>query len=160
MNCSLSSVPAFKFLAIALFASGIAATGQAESRVPCKSLPAAVLHQAKAEAGDATIRDCIQDKENGKLTFEVETRQQDGKSKDIALDASGRVLELEQEITGGSLPPAVSDAIAKAAEGGKAGKIESVSRGGAIASYETTITKNGRRREVAFSPEGTPVKPD
>jgi hypothetical protein len=160
MNCTLFSVSAFTFLAVALLASGSPATGHAESRVPCKSLPAAVLHQAKAEAGDATIRGCVKDKENGKLTYEVETTRPDGRSKDIALDASGTVLEVEQEILAGSLPPAVSGAIAKAANGGKAGKIESVTRGGVIASYETTITKDGRRREVAFSPEGAPVKAD
>lgn len=155
MNCT-----SFTFLAIALLGSGIAAAGHAESRVPCRSLPAVVLHQAKAEAGDATIRGCVKDRENGKLTYEVETTQQDGRSKDIALDASGTVLEVEQEIMAGSLPAAVSDAIAKAADGGTAGKIESVTRGSAIASYETTITRNGRRREVAFSPQGAPVKAD
>ena len=160
MNCTLFSVSGFTLLAVALLASGSAATGHAESGVPCKSLPAAVFHQAKAEAGDATIRGCVKDKENGKFTYEVETTQPDGRSKDIALDASGTVLEVEQEIMAGSLPSAVSGAIAKAAHGGKAGKIESVTRGGVIASYETTITKDGRRREVAFSPEGAPVTAD
>lgn len=155
MNCT-----SFTLLGIALLGSGIAATANAESRVPCKSLPAVVLHQVKAEAGDATIRGCVKDREKGKLTYEVETTQQDGRSKDIALDASGTVLEVEQETMAGNLPPAVSDAIAKAADGGKAGKIESVSRRGVIASYETTITKNGRQREVAFSPQGAPVRAD
>jgi hypothetical protein len=150
----------FTFVAVALLAIGIAPTGHAESRVPCRSLPAAVLHQAKVEAGDAAIRGCVREKEHGRLTYEMETTQPDGRSKDIALDASGRVLEVEQEIMAGSLPPAVSDAIAKAADGGKAGKIESVTRGGVIASYETTITKSGRRREVAFSPQGAPVTAD
>jgi hypothetical protein len=82
-----------------------------------------------------------------------------GKSKDITLDVSGSVLEVEQEGAAGSLPPAVSDAIAKAPHSSKIGKVESV-REGAIASYETTITSNGERREVAFSPRGAPVKAD
>ena len=63
----------------------------------------------------------------------------DGRSKDIALEASGSVLEVEREVAAGNLPTAVSDAIARAANGGKFGKIESVTRGGVIASYETTI---------------------
>jgi hypothetical protein len=67
---------------------------------------------------------------------------------------------LEQEVATGSLPPAVSDAIARAAHGGKIGKVESVTREGVIASYETTITAKGRRREIAFSPQGDPVKAD
>jgi threonine dehydrogenase-like Zn-dependent dehydrogenase len=147
-------------LAIAFSASMIAAaTVHAESHVSCNTLPAAVLQHAKLEAGDATIRGCVKDKENGKLIYEVETLK-DGKSMDIVLDASGTVLEVEQEVAASNVPAAVSDAIAKAANGGKVGKIESVSRNGAIASYETTIASQGRRREVAFSPEGAPVKAD
>jgi hypothetical protein len=151
-----------RFLTATILATGIAvpAPARAESHVPCKSLPAAVLQQAKVEAGDATIRGCVKDRVNGKLTYELETMQQDGRSKDITLDASGRVLEVEQEVMGSGLPPAVSAAIAKAADGGKAGKIESVTRRGVIASYETTITSKGQRREVAFSPQGAPVKAD
>ena len=83
-----------------------------------------------------------------------------GKSKDITPAVSGTVLEVEQEVAVSSLPPAVSDAIAKAAHRGKIGKVESVTREGAIASYETTITSNGERREVAFSPQGAPVEAD
>jgi hypothetical protein len=136
-----------------------AATAYAESHVPCNTLPAAVLQHAKLETGDATVRGCVKDRENGKLTYEVETLK-DGKSRDITLDVSGTVLEVEQEVAVSSLPPAVSDAIAKAAHRGKIGKVESVTRNGAIASYETTITSNGERREVAFSPQGAPVKAD
>ncbi len=142
--------------------TGIAAaatTAQAESHVSCNTLPAAVLSQVKTEAGDATIRGCVKDKENGKLIYEVETLK-DGRSRDIEFDGSGSVLEVEQEVTASSVPAAVSDAIATAAKGGKVGKIESVTRGGSIASYETTITRQGQRREVAFSPQGAPVKAD
>jgi hypothetical protein len=146
------------FLAIA-FSTSMIATAYAESHVPCNTLPAVVLQHAKLEAGDATVRGCVKDRENGKLTYEVETLK-DGKSKDITLDVSGTVLEVEQEVAVSSLPPAVSDAIAKAAHSGKIGKVESVTREGAIASYETTITSDGQRREVAFSPQGAPVKAD
>jgi hypothetical protein len=136
-----------------------ATTAYAESHVPCNTLPAAVLQHAKLEAGDATVRGCVKDGENGKLTYEVETLKH-GRSKDITLDASGTILEVEQEVAISSLPPAVSDAIAQAAHSRKIRKVESVTRQGAIASYETTITSNGQRREVAFSPQGAPVKAD
>jgi hypothetical protein len=150
------------FIFVIAVVAGIApaaTTAQAESHVSCNTLPAAVLSHAKSEAGDATIRGCVKEKENGKLTYEVETLK-DGRSRDIEFDASGSVLEIEQEVTGSSVPVAVSAAIATAAKGGKAGKIESVTRGGAIASYEATITRQGQRHEVAFSPQGTPVKAD
>jgi hypothetical protein len=152
--------PTWTAAILALIATAAQLTAaQAEARVPCKTLPAAVLHQAKVEVGDATIRGCVKDKEDGKLTYEVETLK-DGRSRDILFDASGTVLEVEQEVAAGSLPPAVSDAIARAANGSKVGKVESVTRGGVIASYETTIMKKGRRQEIAFSPQGTPVKAD
>ena len=141
----------------ALIATLVAA--QAETHVPCNTLPAAVLRQAKIEIGDATLHGCVKDQENGKLTYEVETLK-NGKSRDILLDDSGSVLELEQEVAADSLPPAVSDAIARAAHGGKVGKVESVTRGGVIASYETTIVTRGRRGEIAFSPQGDRVKAD
>src|ERR1700758_4992647 len=144
---------------LAGIAAAAAPIARAESHVPCNTLPPTVFSQGKTEAGDATIRGCVKDKENGKVIYEVETLK-DGKSRDIVLDSSGSVLEVEQEVTASSLPGPVSDAIAKAAQGGKVGKIESVTRGGTIASYETTITNEGRRSEVAFSPEGAPVKAD
>jgi hypothetical protein len=152
--------PTWTAAILALIATAAQLTAaQAEAHVPCKTLPAAVLHQAKVEAGDATIRGCVKDKEDGKLTYEVETLK-DGRSRDILFDDSGTVLEVEQEVAAGSLPPAVSDAIARAANGSKVGKVESVTRGGVIASYETTIMKKGRRQEIAFSPQGNPVKAD
>jgi hypothetical protein len=77
------------------------------------------------------------------------------------LDAPDRSLKSHRR-SGSSLPASVSDAIAKVAQGSKVGKgkVESVTRGGAMASYETTITRNGQRREVAFNSEGAPVKAD
>jgi hypothetical protein len=147
------------FLATLIAAIAHVTAAQAETHVPCDTLPAAVLHQAKIEAGDATVHSCVKDRENGKLIYEVETLK-NGMSKDIALDASGSVLEVEQEVAAGSLPPAVSDAIARTAHGAKVGKIESVTRGGVIASYETTIVDKGRRREIAFDPQGAAVKAD
>jgi len=154
-----TSLAIFATAFLAGIAAAAATSARAESRVSCDTLPARILSRAKSEAGDATIRGCVKDKESGKVTYEVETLK-DGRSMDFVLDASGSVIEVEQEVTVSSLPTAVSDAIAKAAQGGKVGKVESVSRGGAIASYETTITRNGQRREVAFSPQGNPVKAD
>jgi hypothetical protein len=78
----------------------------------------------------------------------VETLK-DGKSKDVPLDLSGTVLEVEQEVAASRQPPAVSDSIAKAAHSSNVGNVESV-RERAIASYETR--SNGQRREVASVP--------
>src|SRR6476620_12470297 len=98
------SRPSLAIIATA-FLAGIAAAAipaRAESRVSCDTLPVRVLSRAKSEAGDATIHGCVKDKENGKVTYEVETLK-DGKSRDFVLDASGSVIEVEQEVTDGSV---------------------------------------------------------
>ena len=143
----------------AVLAAGAAATAYGEVKVSCDTLPAAVLQQAKTEAPGAAIHGCVRDKENGKLMYEVETIQ-DGKSKDMTFDANGGLMEVEQQVDHESLPAAVSGAITKAANGADIGKVESVTRGGSVVSYETTITRKGKHKEVAFSPEGAPMKAD
>jgi hypothetical protein len=75
-------------------------------------------------------------------------------SRDIALGTTGSPVEIEQETPAGNLPVAGSEAIA--ANGGRVGKIESLTRGRTIASYQTTI----KSKEVAFSPQGVPVNVD
>jgi hypothetical protein len=119
-------------------------------------LPPAVRDHAPTEAEDATIRGCVKDKENGEVIYKVKTSK-NRRSRDIVLRISGSLIEVEQEVTPGSVPVAVADAIAEAAQCGKVGKVESVLRGGAVASYETTITRQGRRLEAAFSPQGVGV---
>ncbi len=146
-------------LAATLVVAGSAARAHGETKVSCDTVPAAVLHEAKAQAPGASIRGCVRDKENGKLTYEVETIQ-DNKSKDMTFDASGGLIEIEQQVDRDSLPAAVSIAMATSAKGGEIGKIESVTRGSSVVSYETTIKRKGKRNEVAFSPEGTPMKAD
>jgi hypothetical protein len=58
------------------------------------------------------------------------------------------------------LPPPVAAAFAKAASGGKLGKVESLTRQGQLIAYESTIEKGGKHRELAFHPDGTPMKAD
>ena len=146
-------------LVAAILACAATPSAKAESRVPCTALPSTVLDHAKAEAPEATIRGCVKDREGGKLVYEVETTT-NGKSKDMTFDSAGTVIEVEQEIDRASLPPAVSSALLQAATGGQIGKVESVAKGGIITTYETVVTRKGRKHEVAFRPDGTAVKPD
>jgi hypothetical protein len=39
-------------------------------------------------------------------------------------------------------------------------KIESVTKGGKLTSYEATVLKNGKHLEIAVAPDGTPVLED
>lgn len=128
-----------------------------EHKVPCSTLPPVVLAQGTKLLDGGTIKSCVKDTSAGKVSYELETVK-DGRSKDISLDAKGNVLEVEEQVDQANLPAPVAAAIQKTAHGGTVGKVESLTRGGVLVSYETTITSNGKRHEVTFRPDGSATK--
>jgi hypothetical protein len=132
----------------------------AEHSVPCSTLPDAVQQRSKSllEPG-TTVHGCVKDVSAGKTTYEMELLTPKG-SKDVTFSPQGDVLEIEQQVDPAALPPPVAAAFAKAASGGKLGKVESLTRQGKLIAYESTVVKGGRHSEVAFSPDGAPMKAD
>ena len=132
----------------------------AEHSVPCNTLPDAVQQHSKSllETG-TTVKGCVKDVSGGKTTYEMELVTPKG-SKDVTFSPTGDVVEVEQEVEPSTLPTPVAAAFAKAASGGKLGKVESLTRQGRLISYESTVEKGGKHREVAFSPDGAPMKAD
>jgi hypothetical protein len=132
----------------------------AEHSVPCNTLPDAVQQHSKSllEPG-TTVKGCVKDISGGKTTYEMELVTPQG-SKDVTFNAAGDVLEIEQQVDPATLPAPVAAAFAKAATGGKLGKVESLTRQGQLIAYESTIEKGGKHRELAFHPDGTPMKAD
>jgi hypothetical protein len=131
----------------------------AERKVPCSTLPAAVQQKIKTEFAGAAVQGCVKDVSRGKTTYELETLK-DGRGKDVTFDATGAVLEVEQQINETSLPQPVATSLRKACSGGKLGRIESLTRGGVLISYEAVITRGGKHKEVAFRPDGSAMKAD
>jgi hypothetical protein len=132
----------------------------AEHSVPCNTLPAAVQQRSKSllEPG-TTLRGCVKDVSAGKITYEIELLTSQG-SKDVTVSPQGEVLEVEQQVDPATLPAPVAAAFAKAATGGKLGKVESLTRQGQLIAFESTIEKGGKHHEVAFRPDGAPAKAD
>jgi hypothetical protein len=132
----------------------------AEHSVPCSTLPDAVQQRSKSllEPG-TTVHGCVKDVSAGKTTYEMELLTPKG-SKDVTFSPQGDVLEIEQQVDPAALPPPVAAAFAKASSGGKLGKVESLTRQGKLIAYESTVVKGGRHSEVAFSPDGAPMKAD
>ena len=128
-----------------------------EHKVPCSALPPVVVAQGTKMLDGGTIKSCVKDASGGKVSYELETLK-NGRSKDISLDAKGNVLEIEEQVDQANLPAPVAASIQKAAHGGTVGKVESLTRGGVLVSYETTITLNGKRHEVTFRPDGSATK--
>ena len=129
----------------------------AEKKIQSKDLPPAVQKAVPAETKGAEIKGYNQETEKGKTFYEVETML-NGKSRDLLFDASGALVEVEEEIALDSIPSAAKAAIEKRAASGKVNKVESVTKGRSV-SYEAAITsKTGKRSEVAVKADGSPVK--
>jgi hypothetical protein len=144
-------------IVIATAAVSLSVVLAAEKKIGPQDLPAAVQKAVPDETKGAQIKGYNQETEKGKTFYEVETML-NGKSRDLLFDASGALVEVEEEIAIDSIPPAAKAAIEKRAAGGKVNKVESVTRGH-IVSYEAEITsKTGKRSEVAVKPDGSPVK--
>jgi hypothetical protein len=148
----------FFLLATALAISSCAYA--AEHSVPCSTLPDAVQQRSKSllEPG-TTVHGCVKDISAGKTTYEMELLTPQG-SKDVTFSPLGDVLEIEQQVDPATLPPPVAAAFAKAAGGGKLGKVESLTRHGQLIAYESTVVKGSKHRELAFRPDGTAMKAD
>ena len=141
-------------VAAAVFLGSIFAV---EKKIGAKDLPPAVQKAVPRQTKGAEIKGYNQETEKGKTFYEVETML-NGKSRDLLFDASGALVEVEEEIALDSIPSAAKAAIQKRAANGKVNKVESVTRGQSV-SYEAEITsKTGKRSEVAVQADGSPMK--
>src|SRR5258706_16457879 len=85
-----------------------------EQRAPRRDLPAAVARTVDAQARGATIRGFSREKENGQTFYEVELRV-NGHSRDVLMDTTGAVVEVEEQVDVATLPAAVRAGLMAAA---------------------------------------------
>jgi uncharacterized membrane protein YkoI len=124
-----------------------------EKQITYNDLPAAVQKTAQRESQEATVMRYSKEVENGKVEYEVEMIVA-GKSKDVSIDLSGKVIEIEQQVSLDTVPMAAMAAIRKGAAGGSIRKVEQVSSNGEIA-YEAQILNNGQHREIRVHADGS-----
>jgi uncharacterized membrane protein YkoI len=127
-----------------------------EKPIKMKDLPPAVQKAVHEHTKGAELKGLSKEVENGKTFYEVETVV-NGHSRDLLLDKTGTVVELEEEVALDSIPGLVRSAIEKKSAGGKITKVEMVTKGSSV-SYEAAITKNGKKLEVAVKPDGSSAK--
>jgi uncharacterized membrane protein YkoI len=138
-------------LALALGVTGLSA---ADKKVQMKDLPAAVQKTVRAEeAKGARIVGLAAEVEGGKTMYEVETTV-GGHTRDLLLDAAGRIVETEDETSIDTVPAAVKTALEAR---GTVGKVETVTKGKTV-TYEAVVEKNGKKTEVAVNAAGKPIK--
>jgi hypothetical protein len=131
------------------------ARGQ-EQRIKRSDLPLAVERAVAAQSQGATIRGFSREREQGQTFYEVELVVQ-GHGRDVLLDSAGAVVEVEEEMSPGSLPAAVLAGLTARAGAGKLLKIESITKQGRLVAYEAQVVTGGKRSEVQVGPDGKPL---
>ena len=127
-----------------------------EKRVKMKDLPAPVQKTVREQSKGATIKGLSKEVEDGKTLYEVELAVS-GHSKDVTMDSSGTVVEVEEQVQLSSLPEAVQTAIKQSAGSAPISMIESVVKGGTLQYYEIHIRKNGKKSEIKIGTDGKQI---
>jgi hypothetical protein len=148
-----SKSTAVAVLAVAMvFAASASAQ---EKRIKKSDLPAAVQKSADEQAKGATVLGYNKEVEGGKVAYEVELKV-NGHSKDVTMDEQGTVLEIEEQVVLDALPAAVREGLQKAAGKATIGKVESLTKKGALVAYEAVVTNGKKKSEIQVGPDGKP----
>jgi uncharacterized membrane protein YkoI len=165
-KAQLESVPLFfrsekkmklKFMLVASGLLVCAGGSHAQERkIKRADLPPAVEKTVAAESAGATIKGLSTEKEKGETYYEVEMTV-NGHSKDVLINTSGAVVEVEEEVAMDKLPGEVKAGLEAKAGAGKILKVESLMKKGKLVAYEAQIVSKGKKSEVQVGPDGKPL---
>jgi uncharacterized membrane protein YkoI len=136
----------------AVFATLSSANAQ-EKKITRADLPVAVQKTVDAQTQGATIRGFSTEMENGKRIYEAELTV-NGHSKDVSMDKDGNIVEIEEQVSLDSLPPAVRDGLAHAAGSGTITKVEALTKNNKLVAYEAAVKNGAKRVEIQVGPDG------
>jgi len=128
-----------------------------EKRIKRSDLPAAVQKTVHDQSAGATIKGFSEEKENGQTFYEAEMVV-NGLAKDILMDPSGAVVEVEQQVPFNSLPAEVKSALHAKAGKGKIEKVESLAKHDKLVAYEAVVRTDGKKSEIQVGPDGKPLR--
>ncbi len=129
-----------------------------EKKVKLQDLPAAVQKTVAEQSKGATIRGFAEETEGGKTYYEVEMTV-NGHNRDVLMDPSGAVVEVESELSLDSAPAPVRATLEKKAGAGKILKVESITKNNGIEAYEAVIDTGGKKSEIKVAPDGKLITP-
>jgi hypothetical protein len=138
------------------FVTGLAmlSTIQAqEKKIKREDLPTTVQKTVGEQSKGGTIRGFSTEIDKGETIYEAELSV-NGHKKDISMDEQGNIVEVEEEVSINSLPPAVKDGLTRAAGSGTIGKVESLTKAGKLVAYEAVVKTGTKSSEIQVGPEG------
>lgn len=122
-------------------------------KIDRKKLPKAVEATVARESVGATINGIGTEKEGGKTVYELELMV-NGLSKDMLIDKSGNILEVEQEVSMESLSEDVKAGLNRMAGKGSITKVVSLSKHDKLVAYEAAVTNGKKHSEIQVGPDG------
>ena len=128
-----------------------------EKKITREQLPAAVRQTVDRESQGATVKGFATEVEHGQKLYEASLTV-NGHSKDILIDKTGNIVEVEEQVSLDSLPPAVQDALKKAAGSGTIEVVESLTKNGKLVAYEAQVRHGRKRSEIQVGPNGEKLK--
>jgi hypothetical protein len=142
-------------IAMAVSLLAIAAVAQ-EKKITGKDVPAAVISAFKTAYPNATIRGYAREKENGKVFYEIESRE-GTTTRDVLYNPDGTVAEIEESLAASDLPAAVQQAFKAKYPKAVITKAEKTTAGDKV-SYEIVARQGKRKVTIEFDLSGRVLK--
>ena len=143
------------FIAIVVLCVSAACASQ-EKTIKRSDLPPAVEKTVAAQSPGTAVRGFSKETENDQTYYEVE-QTVNGHTKDILIDTTGAIVEVEEEVALDSLPAEVKAGLLAKAGMGKIGKVESITKHDRLVAYEAHVDTNGKKSEAQVGPDGKPL---
>src|ERR1017187_10431596 len=118
-----------------------------EKKIKKSDLPPAVVKTVDEQSKGATLRGFSREREGGWTYYEARMTV-NGRSKDVLMDAKGKVVEVEEEVDLAALPQAVGNALREKAGEGTIHKVESITKENKLVAYEAQVVTAGKKSEV------------
>lgn len=157
-TCSRRIAIALSLIACMLSA-GASLAQETERPARMKDLPQAVQATVREQSRGAVVLGLSVETENGQTFYEASLKVK-GRIRDVLIDANGNVVEVEEQVTLASLPPAARAEIVRQAGKGRILMVESISKNNAIMAYEAHVRTAGKISEVKVDPYGKPLPPE
>ena len=142
------------FVTVVAMVAMAAITHAFVQKTTLNNLPPAVKATVDAESKGATVKGISSERENGKTVYELETLV-NGRTRDLMIDAAGKVYLVEEQLDIDKAPPAVKAALEAK---GKIVALESVLENGKTRYEGQVQTKGGTKVAVEVDADGKPYK--
>lgn len=159
MRACVGRFAAALFFAAGMLSAGTALAQETERPARMKDLPQAVQSTVREQSRGAVVRGLSIETENGQTFYEASLNVK-GRIRDLLIDANGAVVEIEEQVTLATLPPAARTEIVKRAGNGRILNIESITKNKVIVAYEARVRIAGKISEIKITPDGKPLKPE